>query len=156
LVKNKQKEKDQLKGDKLRDLIFLVHLNNKYGKGKNDISELKRVLSYSTGGIYSALDSSGYFERTPTEIKLTDKGQKYLKNRVLPPYETLKTVGYAILFLGAILTLQWVDYTYFNQYLVFPWYSNLSFIFLGTFMIFFILRMKYYLAKRRMSKLSDT
>jgi hypothetical protein len=152
LVKGKPTDRDLLKGDKLRDLIFLVHLNNKYGKGENDVAEMKKVLGYSTGGIYSALDSSGYFERTATEIRLTEKGQKYLKSKVLPPYDALKTVGYAILFLGFILTFQWFEWTYFGKYMVLPWYSNLSFIVLGIFMIFFILRAKYYIAKRKIAK----
>jgi len=50
------KKKDLIKGDMLRELIFLVYLNNKYGLGKRiRISKLKDFIGYSTGGIYLSL-----------------------------------------------------------------------------------------------------
>lgn len=65
---SKRKE-EKLKGDKIRDLILIVYLNNKYDKDKNRIPWLKEKLGYSTGGIYNALDESGYFERTSDAIR---------------------------------------------------------------------------------------
>ena len=149
MVKIRQKNVDLLKGDKLRDLILLVHLNNKYGKGRNEVSELKENLGYSTGGIYSALDSSGYFERKPDGVLLTQKGEAYLKSKVLPQYDIFKIIGYAILFIGFVLIFQWYDWTYLKVYLVFPWYSDIGFVFLGVILSFFMLRMKYSVFKRK-------
>jgi hypothetical protein len=148
LVKRKQKDEDLLKGDKLRDLILLVHLNNSFGKGKNDISELKEKLSYSTGGIYNALDQSGYFERTPTGIKLTEKGEAYLRKSVIPQYDTFRMMGYIVLFIGVLLMFQWIEGTYFDNILLFPWYSDIGFVLLGLFLIF-ILRIKFVISKRK-------
>jgi hypothetical protein len=155
LVKRKPKEKDLLKGDKLRDLILLVHLNNKYGKGKNDISELKDNLGYSTGGIYSALDSSGYFERKTTGIYLTQKGEAYLQKYVLPQYDIFKIIGYTISFIGFILIFQWFEYTYFKVFLFFPWYSDIGFVVLGVLLSFFMLRLKYYVFKKKKKDISQ-
>jgi hypothetical protein len=155
LPKRRTDDKDLLRGDKIRDLIFMVYLNNKYGKGKNDISELKGLLGYSTGGIYNALDDSGYFERTPNEIRLTEKGQKYLRSKVLPPYDIIRTIGYCLLFLGFVFAWQWFSWTYLKQYFVVPLYSFLPVIILGVFLTFFVLRSKYYLVKRRRIKLES-
>jgi hypothetical protein len=138
-----------LKGDKLRDLILLVHLNNKYGKGRNDVSEMKESLGYSTGGIYSALDSSGYFERKPDGILLSPKGEQYLESKVLPQYDIFKITGYTILFIAFVFIFQWFGWTYLKVYLVLPWYSDLGFIFLGTLLSFFMLRVKYLVFKRK-------
>ena len=149
MVKRKQKNPDLLKGDKLRDLILLVHLNNKYGNGRNEISELKEALGYSTGGIYSAIDSSGYFERKPDGILLTQRGKDYLKSNILPQYDIFKTIGYAMLFLGFLLIFQWLEWIYFGTYLVFPWYSDLGFVGIGILLSFLMLRMKYLLFKRK-------
>ncbi len=149
MAKGKAKQKDSLKGDKLRDLILLVYLNNKYGKRRNDISELKDNLGYSTGGIYSALDQSGYFERKPDGISLSSKGEAYLRKYVLPQYEILKIVGYAIMFIAFILILQWLYWTYLRIYLVFPWYSTVSFAALGVLLSFFMLRIRYAVTKRK-------
>jgi phosphoglycerol transferase MdoB-like AlkP superfamily enzyme len=129
-------------------LIFLVHLNNKYDNGRNEISELKSILGYSTGGIYSALDSSGYFEKKTNGIILTEKGEDYLRSRILPQYDIFKILGYAFIFLGLVFTLQWWEWTYLETNLLFPWYTNVSIIALGIFLSFFILRAKYFMVKR--------
>jgi len=149
LAKRKSDSKDLLKGDKLRDLILLVHLNNKYGKGRNDTPELKEILGYSTGGIYNALNESGFFERRTDGLHLTNKGEDYLRGRILPQYDIFKTMGLTFVFLGFVFYLQWFQWTYKQTNLVFPWYSALSIIALGIFMRFFILRTKYFLVKRR-------
>lgn len=124
-------------------------MNNKYGKGKNDIPGLKEALGYSTGGIYSALDSSGYFERKPEGILLSQKGQQYLESKVLPQYSMYKIIGYAILFLAFVFIFQWFDWIYLKQYLVFPWYSDLSIVALGVILSFFMLRLKYLVFRRK-------
>ena len=91
--KRKEKKEDLVKGDKLRDLILLVYLNNKYGKEKNEIPELQEILNYSTGGIYGALDFSGYFQRSPVGIELTEKGKDYLTKKILPQYNAFNPFG---------------------------------------------------------------
>lgn len=149
MPKRNNKSKDSLKGDKLRDLILLVHLNNKYGKGKNEISELKDKLGYSTGGIYSAIDYSGYFERTPSSIFLSAKGEDYLKKYVMPQYDIFRMIGYCILFIGFLLIFQWFAWTYLKTTLLFPWYSDLGFIIFGIVLSFLMLRLKYLFFKRK-------
>ena len=133
----------------MRDLILLVYLNNKYGKGKNDIPELKEILGYSTGGIYSALDSSGHFERTPTGIKLTGKGEDYLKGRILPQFSIYTTLGDVLVLLGAVFLIQWIERAYLDYNMIFPWHFSFLLIGLGLFVRFFILRFYRFVIKRR-------
>ncbi len=48
-----------LRGDKLKDLIFFVYLHNRYSKDKIKVADLKKIFGYSSGGvIYHHLDSS--------------------------------------------------------------------------------------------------
>lgn len=115
-------KKDLIRGDKLRDLILLVYLNDKYGLGKRvEVSKLKRFLGYSTGGIYNALDESGYFARKGDEILLSDKGEKYVRKELMQWYRVLYPTGYLIVFLGIILVAHWYLYTYHNVFLLFDW-----------------------------------
>ena len=155
LRKKKEKSEGKLKGDKLRDLIFLIHLNNKYGHGKNEIAELKETLGYSTGGIYNAVDNSGYFERTVNGIQLTEKGKEYLDRKILPRYSDSKSVGNALMLLGFVFILQWVEWTYFQYTFVIPWYSGLTVLVGGIILRFFILRLYYLTVKRKKKMPSD-
>jgi len=78
------RKEDSIKGDKLRDLILLVYLNNKYGLGKKiKISKLKEFLGYSTGGLYNALDESGFFIRKGDGIALSASGETYAGKKLL-------------------------------------------------------------------------
>ena len=149
LGKKKVKTEELIKGDKLRDLILLVHLNNKYGKGKNEIPTLKEILNYSTGGIYSALDSSGYFERTNDGVILTKEGQEYIDKKILPRYSILKSVGDILIFLGIISIIQWILWNWYQYAWIPSWYSGLSPLAGGLVLRFFGLRLHYWLIKRR-------
>ena len=149
MVKKNENTERIVKGDKLRDLILLVHLNNKYGKDKNEISTLKKILGYSTGGIYHALDNSGYFNKTPNEIQLTEKGEKYLNKKILPRYSIFNSIGNAFIILGFISILQWISWTYFQHAWINPWYSGLSLIVGGFILRFFILRLQYWVTNRK-------
>jgi len=61
-----------------------IYLNDKYGRSSEfRISELKNFFSYSTGGIYGALDSSGFFIRNGSTIKLSEEGVEYAKKEPL-------------------------------------------------------------------------
>ena len=148
MAKRTKNSKGLVKGDKLRDLILLVYMNNKFGKGENDISKLRETLGYSPGGIYSAIESSGYFDKRTDGIFLTKEGEDYLKERILPPYDIFRLLGIAIIFISSILMVQWFEWTYLRTNLVFPWYSNLTFLALGLILLF-MLRIKYMMAKRK-------
>jgi hypothetical protein len=126
-----------------------VHLNNKYVKGGNEIPALKEILEYSTGGIYGALDNSGYFERKADGIQLTQKGQEYLKKEILTPLSISDSVATILIVIGFVFLLQWIDWTYANQPLILPWYTALLIIGSGLFIRFFILRVNYWIIKRR-------
>jgi hypothetical protein len=148
LGKEKAGTKEKLRGDKLRELILLVHLNNKYGKGRNEIPALKEILGYSTGGVYNALDSSGYFERTANSIQLTELGKKYLNREILTPYKISNSVGNVLIIAGFVFLLQWIEWTYLNYALILPLWFALLAIGGGAFVRFFILRLEYWLIKR--------
>ena len=145
---NKGKQ-EKLKGDKLRELILLVYFNNKYDKSKNKISWLKENLGYSTGGLYSALDYSGYFERKGDEINLTEKGSSYLKREILPHYTVFNPIGNFFIMIGLFLLFQWYLWTYSKTLLIFQWYSALLIIAGGIVVRFFFMRLTYQIMKRQ-------
>lgn len=149
MSKRKTKSEELVKGDKLRDLILLVHLNNKYGKGKNEIPALKEILDYSTGGIYSALDNSGYFERTTDGIQLTEKGKKYLSEKILPQYSLLNSVGNVFIVIGAVFILQWLEWTYWQHAFILNWYAGLSLLVGGLVLRFLGLRLHYWVIRKK-------
>jgi hypothetical protein len=148
LGKEKSQKEKKLKGDKLRELIFLVHLNNKYGKERNEIPALKEILGYSTGGIYNALDSSGYFERTVDGIRLTKQGKEYLNREILTPFKISNSVGDVLIFVGLVFLFQWIEWTYAHSSLIFPVWSALVAIAGGVFIRFFLLRLNYWFIKK--------
>ena len=146
----KSKVEEKLKGERLRDLVFMVYLNNRYGKGKHNISELEEIVGYSSpGGIYHALDSSGYFERTGNEIKLTKLGNNLLKRRILPEYNVAHTTGIALIVISLVLLFQWFEWTYFNDAIVLEWYATLPILIGGIFIRFFLLRLVYWTIKKQ-------
>lgn len=149
MVKRKTKTEELVKGDKLRDLILLVHLNNKYGKGKNEIPALKEMLEYSTGGIYGALNDSGYFERTLDEIRLTEKGETYLNKKILPRYDILRSTGNILIVIGAVFIFQWINWTYLQKVTIMPWHFGLIVLISGVVFRFLGLRIDYWVIKRK-------
>ena len=111
-------------------------------------------MDYSTGGIYNALDNSGFFERTADEIKLTEKGMQYLNREIMPRYNSLEYVGNAFIVIGLVLFIQWIVYTYFHYVWLPSWYAGLS-VFVGGFILrFLILRLNYWEIKRKKKMIS--
>jgi hypothetical protein len=144
-----KKKEEKLRGDKLRELIILVYFNNKYDKDKNRISWLKEKLGYSTGGLYSALDESGYFERKHDEINLTEKGINYLNKHILPQYTVFNPISNFFIILGFVFLLQWYFWTYTNTPMIIPWYSALMTIAIGLIIRFSFMRISYWIMKSR-------
>lgn len=141
----RRRKEEKLRGDKLRELILLVYLNNKYDKEKNKIPWLKEKLGYSTGGLYSALDESGYFDRKGDEICLTEKGNDYLHKNILPLYIVFYPVGNFLIILGLVLLLQWYLWTYLQTVMIFQWYSAITVIIGGIVLRVFFLRIVYWI-----------
>jgi len=149
LIHVNKKKGEKLKGDKLRDLILMVYLNNKYDKDKNRIPWLKEKLGYSTGGLYHALDNSGYFERVKDEIRLTEKGTNYLNKQILPQFAFFNPIAYFLIILGFIFLYQWYFWTYGHVNTIIPWYSALFAIAIGVFFRFFSLRLTHWIMKMK-------
>lgn len=148
-MKIKNDEKKELKGEKMKKLIFLVYLNNKYGKGNNNISELETMVGYSSpGGIYDAINNSGYFEKTINGITLTDQGRKVLEKELLAPYQITNIVSYFVIFFGVLMLFQWAEWTYVNELVIIPWYSSLIVIIVGLAIRFLMVRFSYWIIKR--------
>jgi hypothetical protein len=148
-LKGKGAKKKELRGEKLRKLIFLVYLNNTYGKGSTNISELEEIVGYSSpGGVYDALNNSGYFERSVNGVVLTELGRKYLEREILTPYKIVNTVSYAFMFFGAFLIVQWADWTFAKNLVIIPWYSGLSIICAGLAIRFLLIRFNYWVVKK--------
>lgn len=143
-------EKDSIRGDKLRDLILLVYLNNKYGLGTTiKLSKLKQFLSYSTGGLYNALDDSGYFIRKGDEITLSDAGERYARKNLMQRFRAVYPVGYFLTFFGMILIAHWYLLMYHDIFLFFDWTVGLSFILVGLLIRFALPPFAYWILKIR-------
>jgi len=134
----------RLKGDKLRELILLVHLNEKYGSGNVRISRLKKTLDYSTGGIYNALDESGYFKHKGDVITLSNKGHEYIKKQWVRYFSIVNPLSYFIIIVGALLFLSWYLKVYHNAFLVFNWYQGIVVIIAGLIIRFGLMRLMFW------------
>lgn len=133
-----------LKGDKLRELILFIYLNDKYGRSSEfRISELKNFFSYSTGGIYGALDSSGFFIRNGSTIKLSEEGVEYAKKELIIPFKNFYSIAYLLVYLGLLLLLHWYLYIYMDFYLFFDWQVGFGLIIGGLLLRFALPRLTY-------------
>jgi hypothetical protein len=143
------RNEEDLRGDKLRELILWVYLHNKYEKDRIKMSFLREKVGYrSPGGLYSAINSSGYFDRENDEITLSERGLDYLNKRILPQYKAFDPVANFLIVLGLVFLVQWYFYTYLNSPMVIPWYSATICIAVGIFLKFFFMRIGYWIMKR--------
>jgi len=141
-------KKDLIKGDRLRDLMLLVHLNNRYGMGtKMDDSRLAEFLHYSRTGLSTAIKESGFFEEKGDEITLSEKGERYVRAELLPSYRAVNPIGYFLIFLGSLLFVQWYLVSYYRTLLVFHWSSGPAVIVFGLFVRFALLPTRYWVLK---------
>jgi hypothetical protein len=142
------KKEENLRGDKLRELILWVYLHNKYEKDRIRMSFLKEKVGYQgPGGLYSAINSSGYFDRKNDEITLTEKGVDYLNRKILPPYKVFSPIGDFLIILGLVFLLQWYSWTYLTSPLVTPWYSAIICVATGIVVRVFFMRVGYWIMK---------
>jgi len=140
--------KERVRGDMLRELIFLVYLRNKYDlKPEVRVSTLKSLLGYSAGGIDYALKYSGFFETKGDEIKLSKKGKEYVKRELLPRYKNFAPIGYFLILLGVLFILQWYMFAKFNVSIIFGWESGLLLIIGGLILRFWLLPLLYWALK---------
>jgi hypothetical protein len=143
------KTEKELRGDKLRDLILLVYLNNKYGHGNEDVEKLREIVGYnSPGGIYSVLNSSGYFKKAVNGVELTDKGKKYLNKKILTPFTISNYVGAVLMLMGFVFLFQWFEWTYYQFLVIIPLEVALLTITGGFIIRFFMLKINYLLIKK--------
>jgi len=141
-------KKERLRGDLLRELLFFIYLRKKYDTTQSvKISTLKNLFGYSAGGIDYALKYSGFFETKGNEISLSKKGEEYVERTLLPQYKILNPVAYLLIFMGALIVLQWYAYTYFNTTIIFDWWSGLLLIIAGLLLRFWLLPIIYWLLK---------
>ena len=140
--------KERVRGDMLRELIFLVYLRNKYEREPDvRVSILKSLLGYSAGGIDYALNYSGFFETEGNKIRLSKKGEDYVRRELLPHYRTFAPVGYFLIVLGVLFILQWYMSANFNVSIIFGWESGLLLIVGGLLLRFWLLPLLYWALK---------
>jgi hypothetical protein len=140
--------KKAVRGDKLRDVLFYVYMHNRFSKEKIQVSELKKIVDYSAGGVYNAFESP-FLEKTGDEIRLTEEGTKYVKDRILPQYGVYQSYGTVLLLLGFFVAVQWFEWTYLKTPLIPTWYFALILLGFGIFLRFFILRFSFLVTRRR-------
>lgn len=147
------RKEESLRGDKLRELILWVGLHNKFENDKIQMSFLREKVRYhSPGGLYSAIDSSRYFDRKNDEITLTQKGVDYLNKQILPQYKACNPVGNLLIILGLTFLLQWYFWTYLNTSMVIPWYSAIICMATGIVVRVFLMRIGYWTMKHSKKK----
>jgi hypothetical protein len=137
-----------VRGDKLRDIIFYVYQHDQFSRGKLKVSDLKKTIGYSTGGVYGAFESR-YLEKVNDEIHLTEAGETYVKNRILPQFSIYKSYGTMLLLLGFFFFFQWFEWTYLQTPIIPQWYFVILIVCFGIFLRFFILRFNYLISKWR-------
>jgi hypothetical protein len=137
-----------VRGDKLRDMLFLIYMHNKFSKDKIKVADLKKIVGYSAGGAYSAFESP-YIAKKGEEIHLTEEGEEYVKNRILPHYDIYKSYGNVLIFLGGFFIIQWLEWTFLKIALIPAWYLSLMIVALGFFLRFFVLRFNFYITRKR-------
>ena len=143
------RNEEDLRGDKLRELILWVYLHNKYEKDPIKMSFLREKVGYrSPGGLYSAINSSGYFDRRNDEITLSESGLDYLSKRILPQYKAFDPVFNFLIILGMVFLVQWYFYMYLKNPMVIPWYSAIICIAVGVVAKVFFMRIGYWFMKR--------
>lgn len=145
------KEKE-VRGDKLKDLIFYVYMHDMFSKDKIKVADLKKIVGYSTGGVYSAFESSSYITKENDEIRLTQEGEEYVKSRILPRFDIFESYGNILIMLGAFFFIQWFMWTYLNVPLIPTWYLALTVLGTGFFLRFFVLRFYFFSVKRRSAR----
>jgi hypothetical protein len=149
----RKKKEENLRGDKLRELILWVYLHNKFEKDKIRMAFLREKVGYhGPGGLYSAINSSGYFDKKNDEITLTQKGVDYLNKQILPQYKVFNPVGNFLVILGLVFLLQWYFWTYLNSPMVIPWYSAIICLAAGIFVRVFFMRLSYWIMKHSKKK----
>lgn len=137
------KREQKLRGDRIRELVLLIYLNERYGRSRVKISTLKKTLGYSAGGIYNALDGSGYFQRKGDLVTLSEKGQEYVKRNWIPYFQVVNPFSYVLMLFGSILLIEWYLINYHNMMLVFDWYQGITLIAVGLALRFGFSRMMY-------------
>jgi len=146
-VKNLSK-RNLIRGDKLRDLILLVYLNDKYGLGKRvEISKLKRFLGTAVVVYITLLMSLGVKATICDEISLSDKGERYVRKELMQWYRVLYPLGYFMVCFGIVLVGHWYLYTYHNIFLLFNWAVGFAFIGGGLAIRFALPLLTYWLLK---------
>jgi lipid-A-disaccharide synthase-like uncharacterized protein len=139
----------EVRGDKLKDLILYVYMHDRFTKDKIKVADLKKIIDYSTGGLYGAFETSGYVTKENDEIHLTQEGRDYVKNRILPRFDIFKSYGNILILLGAFFLIQWFEWTYHNVPLIPTWYLTLMVLGAGFFFRFCVLRYYFFTMKRR-------
>jgi len=129
---------------------LLVGLKDKYG-GSFSKSELRRIIGYKRGGgIYDALEKSGFFVIDGDNISLNEEGKKYFQKVLMPPYQLIKSVGFFLVILGVIILAEWILPTYFNIFIVITSpIPGIIIISIGLFLDFGLLPTIYRLAIRK-------
>jgi len=142
-----KKKDESVGGDKLRNIIYYVYLHNRFSNDKIKVADLKKTVGYSTGGVYYAFESE-YLEKKNDEIFLTPKGEKYVKEKILPQFSIYKSMSNVLLVLGGVFLLQWFEWNYLNFPLILEWYVAFIIIGLGLFLRFFTLRLSYWVMRK--------
>jgi hypothetical protein len=137
-----------VRGDKLKDTLFYVYMHERFSKDKIKVADLKKIVDYSQSGVYGAFESP-YLEKTGDEIHLTDEGKDYVKSRILPQYDVYKSYGTVLTLLGIFFLFQWLEWTYLNNPVIPTWHFVLLILVFGLLLRFFVLRLIFYVTKKR-------
>jgi hypothetical protein len=101
-----------LKGDKLRDALFVVWLANRY-HDELSIADLAKISGYKSTGVYSAKEEGWFIEESGV-IKLSEQGKSYVKNYVLKGLNSQLLLIYYLFLLALVLFVQSVAFRYYG------------------------------------------
>jgi hypothetical protein len=105
-------EEPTIKGDKLRRAIFLVWLSNQFNE-KLSYSELGRMVSYTSSGLYTGKEGGWFIENMNGELTLTDKSELYLQKNQLEFSKLIRILlAYMVIIFVTLLVQHYVYYEY--------------------------------------------
>lgn len=137
----------EIVGDKLRNAILVVWLASKFDKNTSK-SELRRITSYDSSGLYSAIEA-GWFKEEQDRLVLTDKAIIYLRKNLVEQ-RTLSRMLLAILgFFPMMNFADWYMLTFLNVKVIYNPIASIASASLFLIVAFNWYRLEWWTLRRK-------
>ena len=141
-------EDPSIKGDKLRDAIFIVWLANKFDRDIQT-ADLRRLSGYAGSGMYGGKESGWFTENEKGSLGLTEKGELYLRTKLLGSHDIVRGLFLYVALTFLMMLIQNYLYYEYNYTLI---YKRTTLALASTTFILFYLvwyRFNWFFIKRK-------